>query len=144
MPDIRVINLTSAPLHQARFMRAARAAIRAEGRKAPARVVIAVVGDAEMRRLHNSATGKRSTTDVLAWPMALHGEPDQIAVCLDTARREAAARGHPLHAELALYVIHGILHLAGHDDHAPQARARMWKRQAEILSGLGIRLQERV
>lgn len=114
--------------------------MRLEGSRPPKHVVVAVVGDAEMRRLHGTSLGKRSTTDVLAYPRGPRGDADQIAVCLDVARREARRRGHSLHAELALYAVHGVLHLAGHDDHAPRARARMWKRQAEILGSLGLRL----
>ncbi len=144
MPQVVVLNRSRTPVRGSVLARAARAAIRAEGRdgrKTPVRVVIAVVDDAEMRSLHRMSTGKRSTTDVLAWPMARSCGKDQIAVCAATARREAARRGHAFHAELALYIVHGILHLAGHDDHAPRARRRMWDRQAGILLGLGVRLR---
>ena len=134
MPRVEVVNLSSVPVRRRVLIRAAQAAIRTE-KKAPSRVVIAVVPDSRMRQLHRRAFADRSTTDVLAWP------PGEIAVCVDTARRESARRGHALHAELALYVVHGILHLAGHDDHARRPRERMWRRQREILSGLGLDLR---
>ena len=140
MFDVQVINFTSAPLRKSLLEQAARRTLEDQGRRVP--VAIAVVDDRRMKQLHQSALGKRTTTDVLAWPMARAGAgADQIAVCLDAARREAARRGHPVSTELALYVVHWILHLAGRDDHAPARRARMWKRQEEILLGLRLRLR---
>ena len=78
-------------------------------------------------------------TDVLSFPMAddpvLMGE---ILVSADTARREAAARGHPAYHELLLYAVHGTLHLLGYDDHDPKARARMRRAERAALAALGV------
>ena len=52
------------------------------------------------------------------------------------ARAQAKAAGHPLKAEIQLLVVHGVLHLLGHD-HATRAdKAKMWKAQEEVLRGL--------
>lgn len=138
---VAVVNATGRPVPRALLVRAVRAALAREPLSFS--IVVAVVSGPRMRALHRRALGKRSETDVLAYPLersqdALHGE---IAVCRDVARREAARRGHAVSAELALYAVHGALHLAGYDDHAPRARRRMWKRQADVLSSLGIVLR---
>ena len=79
-----------------------------------------------MAELHERYAGVPGPTDVLAFPLAddpvLLGE---VLVSAETARREAAARGHPAYDELLLYAVHGVLHLVGHDDHEPADRRRM-------------------
>jgi probable rRNA maturation factor len=54
------------------------------------------------------------------------------------AEAQAEAAGHPLESEVQLLVVHGVLHLLGHDHAEPDEKARMWKAQAEILEGLGL------
>jgi probable rRNA maturation factor len=56
----------------------------------------------------------------------------------EVARAQAAARGHDVQAELALYVIHGLLHLCGHDDKTADAAAEMRRRERHYLKGLGL------
>jgi hypothetical protein len=63
----------------------------------------------------------------------------EVIVSLDTARREAAAHRVEPAAELMLYVVHGVLHLLGHDDHALADARRMHARAVSILDGIGHR-----
>ncbi|MBI3915116.1 MAG: rRNA maturation RNase YbeY [Chloroflexi bacterium] len=56
-----------------------------------------------------------------------------IIISYDTARVNARRVGWRIADELELLVAHGLLHLLGYEDHAPRARARMWRRQATIL-----------
>lgn len=121
---------------------ALRAAMRFERR--PMRLSLALVGDAEMRRLNRIFHGVDAPTDVLAFPLgtglptqAVGGE-GEVVVSLATARREARARRVPLAWEASLYAVHGYLHLCGYDDHrAPDTRA-MASRTLRILRGQGI------
>ncbi len=62
----------------------------------------------------------------------------EIIVSADTAAREACARGHSCEAELALYAVHGTLHLLGYDDNDPGAADRMHEIEDEILTKLGV------
>ncbi|MEE8170468.1 MAG: rRNA maturation RNase YbeY, partial [Phycisphaerae bacterium] len=62
----------------------------------------------------------------------------QIVVSLDRARCEAAARGHDWQREALLYVVHGVLHLLGHDDAAVRRRAAMHRLEDDILIRLGV------
>jgi probable rRNA maturation factor len=61
-----------------------------------------------------------------------------IIISVPYAARGAAKAGHPLEAELQLLVVHGVLHLLGHDHAKPREKAKMWKAQAEILESLGL------
>jgi probable rRNA maturation factor len=58
-----------------------------------------------------------------------------VIVSAETAARQARRLGVPLAAELDLLVVHGLLHLAGYDDHDPRRARRMHERAREILSG---------
>lgn len=113
-----------------------------------ARVSVAVVDDAEIRQLNERHLNRDEPTDVLAFD--LRDETSQparspsqilvdgdIVVSVETARREANRRGHDLHAELALYAVHGTLHLLGYDDGDAERAARMHEIEDEILTALG-------
>ncbi|MGH7315580.1 MAG: rRNA maturation RNase YbeY, partial [Candidatus Rokuibacteriota bacterium] len=59
----------------------------------------------------------------------------EVIVSAETAARQARRLGVPLAAELDLLVVHGLLHLAGFDDHDPRRARRMHARARKILSG---------
>ncbi len=61
-----------------------------------------------------------------------------ILISIPRAQSQAEAAGHPLEAEVQLLVVHGVLHLLGHDHAEPEEKARMWKAQAEVLDSLGL------
>ena len=105
---------------------------------------VLVVDDAESARLHGEHFGDSTPTDVMSFP---DGAPDpasgltrlgDLAVCLDVARRVAAQRGRPVEDEVALYVLHGVLHLLGHDDIDESDRDEMWAVQRTVMDKLGI------
>ncbi|MBU0618538.1 MAG: rRNA maturation RNase YbeY [Planctomycetes bacterium] len=109
------------------------------------RLSIVVVGATAMATLHRRFLGRPGPTDVLSFDLDtdrrrgfIEGE---VVVCADVARRRAARRSRSLQAaraELALYVVHGILHLAGYDDQTPAGFRRMHAREDELLSELGL------
>lgn len=130
----------SLPMPAARFRRDAAAAVAAAGLEG--RVSFAVVSDATMRRVNRDFHDCDEPTDVLAFALGAGGGDGfdaEIVVSLDTARREAKAHGVEPAAELMLYVVHGALHLTGHDDHALEDARRMHARALAILAGLGHR-----
>lgn len=109
--------------------------------KAPsgASLSVALAGDAALRRLNRTFLGQDYATDVLSFPAQ---EADgrylgDIAISVPRARAQARAGGHPLRAELQLLVVHGVLHLLGHDHARPADRRRMWAAQARALRALG-------
>jgi probable rRNA maturation factor len=61
-----------------------------------------------------------------------------ILISMPCAQAQADAAGHPLESEVQLLVVHGVLHLLGHDHAQVREKARMWKAQAKILEKLGL------
>ena len=66
-------------------------------------------------------------TDVITFA---YGE---IIVCPSVAVANAKTYGNAVNKELTLYVVHGILHLAGYDDHVPEDILRMRKKEQELI-----------
>ena len=112
------------------------------------RLSVAVVGRRAMSTLHDRFLGLAEPTDVLSFDLGtdrrrrvLDGE---IVVCADVALARCGQPRRPgtqlaaARAELALYVTHGILHLAGYDDHGPADFRRMHAREDKLLSQLGL------
>ena len=107
----------------------------------PVALSVAVMSDAEARRVNRRWLGHDYAPDVVSFPLSGRGEPvlsGTLAVSRETACREARRRGHAPYHELMLYVVHGVLHLLGHDDRSPRARARMRRAEREALAVLGL------
>jgi probable rRNA maturation factor len=120
-----------------RLRRVARRALAALGR-ADREVHVAVVDDRRIRTLNARYLGIPRATDVLAFDLAGPGSTrlwGEVIVSAETAARQARRLGVPLAAELDLLVVHGLLHLAGYDDHHPRRARRMHRRAREILAG---------
>jgi probable rRNA maturation factor len=124
-------------LSAAELRRTARAA-RAEGGRPRLRLSVAIVGDRALARLHGTWLGDSAPTDVLSFDLTdALSEAGEVVASHACARRTARARGVDPRRELALYVVHGVLHLCGHDDRAPRARAAMRAAEARVLARLG-------
>jgi probable rRNA maturation factor len=83
------------------------------------------------------------STDVLAFDAADGRKKKEnvisgdIVISVDAALKNSRVYGTTLSKELALYVIHGILHLLGYDDHRPRDIRTMRKKEQELLTCLG-------
>lgn len=89
---------------------------------------IVFVGERRMRSLNNKFLGHDYVTDVITFK---HGE---IIVCPLVALKQAKRFNKTVHEEILLYCIHGLLHLAGFDDHAPNDIKRMRQMEIKLLS----------
>ncbi|MFZ2874696.1 MAG: rRNA maturation RNase YbeY [Phycisphaerales bacterium] len=119
-------------------------------------VRVCVLDDHAMSGLHDRTLGIPETTDVLTFDL---GEPSEkrpsgpacspvggemfgidtdIYVCLDEAARHADRGGYPVERELLLYVLHGVLHCLGYDDHTDEGWAAMHRKEDEILTAIGV------
>src|SRR5881398_2648628 len=113
-----VANPYEYPLDFQALKAAAVAVLEGEGVR-EAKVTFAFVDNAHIHRLNKQFLDHDEPTDVLTFPYTdptakkLEGE---VAIGFEVARANAADRGHPAAAELALYVVHGCLHLCGYDD----------------------------
>ena len=83
-----------------------------------------------IRPINKRYKGRDRATDVLSFDLDSCG---QLLISSDMAMRNSRIYNTPFEKELALYVIHGILHLFGYDDDTPKARTRMSKKQDSIL-----------
>ncbi len=107
-------------------------------------VRVRIVDDAEMAAAHLEYCEIEGTTDVLTFDlvdgMAAQGHPldTDIMVCLDEAARQAPTRGHQPEHEMLLYILHGVLHCLGFDDHEEEDFIRMHAREDEVLSAIGV------
>ena len=102
-----------------------------------------ITGDAELRRLNRAFRKKDYTTDVLSFPSTGSGLGD-VAISLGRARAQARAFGHSIEQEISVLMLHGVLHLLGHDHEVDRGRmARLEKRWRAKL-GLPTGLIERV
>jgi probable rRNA maturation factor len=95
--------------------------------------------DAEIQALNKQFLDNDHPTDVLSFP-AGEIDPDSghlylgdIIISVPQAKSQAQAGGHALGQELEVLVIHGALHLIGHDHAEDDEKARMWAAQKEIL-----------
>jgi probable rRNA maturation factor len=102
-----------------------------------------ITGDAELRRLNRDFRQKDYPTDVLSFPSGGTGLGD-LAISLGRARAQAREFGHTIEQEISILMLHGVLHLLGHDHEADRGQmARIEKRWRAKL-GLPIGLIERV
>jgi len=90
-------------------------------------VVITLVSDAKIARVHLDFMGIPGATDVITFH---HGE---IIISVETAAANAARFRRPLDEEIALYIVHGLLHLQGYLDKRDADAAQMRRTQAAIL-----------
>lgn len=104
-----------------------------------ARVTVRVVDDVEMDVLHRRHSGIAGTTDVLTFVEEESGGLGiDLVACLDEAARRTAELGHDPAREILLYAVHGVLHGLGHDDHEPEAHARMHAEEDRLLGLVGV------
>jgi probable rRNA maturation factor len=107
-------------------------------------LTIVLVDDGRIQGLNRDFLGHDAPTDVLSFPA---DEPDpetgrrylgDVVISFMRAAEQAGERGHAVESEMQLLVVHGILHLMGHDHAEPGEKDRMWAIQASLLEHLGV------
>ena len=113
---------------------------------------LVITDDETIRQLNRSYRGRDETTDVLSFALRENRQdaaetpfispPDgaahlgEVLVSYPQAAIQAEEHKHPLERELALLVIHGVLHLLGHKDEDQAAEARMRAEEKRVLGEL--------
>ncbi len=130
-----------------RGLRRALARLLEETGERGASVALTLVGDARMRRINRERRGKDRTTDVLSFPLYAPGEATpagverllgDIVISVPEAQRQALAYDATLDAELKRLLVHGLLHLLGHDHERPRERARMVTEERRLAAAIGL------
>ncbi len=99
-------------------------------------VNILLTGDSEIQRLNLQFRRKDKPTDVLSFPSGTPPEGGDIAISLQTARAQANEIGHDLLTEVKVLILHGMLHLAGHDHETD--RGQMLKLECNLRTQLNL------
>ena len=160
--NIAIVNcqrVIPVPISKIRF--AARKALRKLQREYDPELSIVFVGPQRMRRMNKKYLGHDYVTDVItfdyadmSFPNVFIGNPGmrkragppikafggdrhffhgEIVVCPQAAARNAKCYGNSVDQELVLYVVHGLLHLAGYDDKTAEDKRRMRKKERELM-----------
>lgn len=98
-------------------------------------VSLLLTDDAGIAALHGAHLGDPSPTDVMSFAV---DDGAEVVVSVETARRVARTHGHTVRAEVALYVVHGLLHTLGYDDTTKRARTRMRAAERAVLRRLAL------
>lgn len=124
---------------RARIREAAVTALTAERAK-DAMLSITFVGRATMSQLNHRYLGHHGPTDVISFGLGRAGKRGAVVgdiyICAEIARENARRQGIPAGEELLRLVVHGTLHVLGHDHPTGSGRttSSMWRRQERILT----------
>jgi probable rRNA maturation factor len=122
----------------AKLSAAAEAACKAARLAAASRLTILLADDTRLKALNHEFRGKKKPTNVLSFPSDEKGYAGDIALAYGVTQKEALAAKKPF-ADHALHlVVHGVLHLAGHDHATAQGAKMMEPLETKILAKLGV------
>ncbi len=130
------------------FLKRAQAAAGVEGE-----VEVLLAGDRTLRRLNREYRGKDKATDVLSFPSygfapaaaeIGDGHGGDLAISLETAKRQAEEQGHSLRDEVRVLLLHGLLHLSGMDHEVDGGEMRAREGELRVRLGLPVGLIDRV
>ncbi len=121
--------------------------LKAESVTSPCEISIVLTDSETVQRLNRDYRGVDEPTDVLAFYMLPQQEsetpfvfpPDgitrlgEVIISYPQAVEQAREQGHSVEEELALLIIHGMLHLLGYDHERPEEEAKMRTREKELL-----------
>ncbi len=105
-----------------------------------ATVSIAVLDGEAIRKVNKRFLKKDTATDVISFDLSDEGRAEKVFELIvngEKARREGEVRGHGPEGELALYVVHGLLHNLGFDDSDGVRAEKMHRQEDEILQQFG-------
>jgi probable rRNA maturation factor len=128
------------PIDRGRMREMVRIVLQEEG-FSQAEISLALVDNLAIQQLNKRYLDHDEPTDVLSFPL---NDPDskrligELVVGAEVAKTEAESRGHDVQIELALYVIHGLLHLCGYDDKSPADAKKMREREQYHLRLLNL------
>lgn len=106
-----------------------------------ATISIAIVDDAQIRKVNKQFLRKDRPTDCISFDLSDKKKNSvksfELVVNAEMAARQAKLRGHSSEAELALYITHGLLHNLGFDDSTKKQAEKMHNTEDKILQQLG-------
>lgn len=155
--DVQVFPAYTGRVTKAWLRMVAGEALHSEDPSGSSPISLVIADDDTLRQLNLEFRGLDETTDVLAFPLedeanddGLTGDdfpdfPDEpspmgeIVISYPQAKRQAQEAKKPLRSELALLVVHGVLHLLGYDHAEPEEERVMWAKQDGVLSNIALK-----
>jgi len=122
----------------ARLARETARAVLADAAIAAAEVSVVLSDDGEMRRLNRRWRGKDAPTNVLSFATGETPMLGDVVLAFETVVREAEQGNRPLVHHFRHLIVHGVLHLLGHDHEAEGDAVRMESRERRILGAFGV------
>ena len=140
------------PLEPDKLAALAASVLKAEGLADDTILEVTLVDEETMAERNQAALGRSGATDVLAFPLedARPGSPPQpsaggppihigdVLICPPVVRRNASSAGVRFDDELALMVVHGVLHLLGYDHVDDDEAEQMEARERDLLAAAGL------
>jgi probable rRNA maturation factor len=123
----------------------AQKALAALGKSPDQDIQIIIADDESLQNLNNEFMGIDAPTDVLTFPLDFDNPESgtvylgDIIISYPQAERQAQQAGHQTLEEIKLLIVHGILHLLGHDHAEPEEKEKMWSLQNSLLEQLNIK-----
>ncbi len=145
--DLQVGARYQSKIKAARLRQAARATLEQQRITRHVELTIVITGNAQLRSLNRAFREVDAPTDVLSFATDERPRPDtrylgDVIISYPKAREQAVAGRHAVEAELQLLVVHGVLHLLGHDHYTAAEKNVMWRAQAAILNKIGAGITE--
>lgn len=119
-----------------------------QGVSVPLEMGVVITDDEGIRKLNNTYRGIDDATDVLSFALLEDGAgpfvspPDgvlhlgDVIISYPRAVEQASEHDHPVQRELALLLVHGVLHLLGHEHEEPEDESRMRAEEERVLEAL--------
>lgn len=131
-------------LDEAHLQAVVLSALRQDPPDGPVALSLVITDDQEIQELNRTYRGIDAPTDVLSFGMGESEFPNEeealylgdLIISYPRAVAQAQEYGHSTEAEVNLLVVHGVLHLLGHDHATPEEEREMWALQARALSAL--------
>ncbi|NQV89260.1 MAG: rRNA maturation RNase YbeY [Parcubacteria group bacterium] len=101
-------------------------------------ISVAFISPEEMREFNRTLRGKDCLTDVLSFELNEESLKGEVLISYDQAKRQAKEVGHSVRKEVMFLLVHGILHIFGHDHEKPAEKEKMFVLQEQILKALGV------
>ncbi|MFH1560681.1 MAG: rRNA maturation RNase YbeY [Chloroflexota bacterium] len=150
--DVQVFPAFAHRLSKSWLRKVAEQALDTQDETRPLSISLVIADDETVHNLNREYRGLDETTDVLAFPLWESRENEaletdgfflppeetapvgEIVISYPQAARQARDGKRPIRAEMALLIVHGVLHLLGYDHADPQQESRMWAKQDEVLA----------
>ncbi len=101
-------------------------------------ISLAFLSQAQIRALNRKYRGKDKATDVLSFQITDKDQLGEVLISYEQAKKQAKKMHHSTRTELQFLLVHGVLHLLGHDHVKPGETKKMFAMQEKILKSLNI------